>query len=75
MINYSNIARDCGVDAKTVRTYLEILEDIYLGYHLYPYRSLSKRQIITEMPKFYLFDTALSKNYLRKYGISGNDRA
>lgn len=39
---------------------------MYLGYHLYPYRSLSKRQIITEMPKFYLFDTALS-NYLRKY--------
>ncbi|WP_410528017.1 DUF4143 domain-containing protein [Rickettsia rickettsii] len=60
IINYSNIARDCGVDAKTVRTYLEILEDIYLGYHLYPYRSLSKRRIITEMPKFYLFDTALS---------------
>ncbi|WP_410956438.1 DUF4143 domain-containing protein [Rickettsia koreansis] len=28
MINYSNIARDCGVDAKTVRTYLEILKDI-----------------------------------------------
>ncbi|WP_410524455.1 ATP-binding protein [Rickettsia amblyommatis] len=66
MINYSNIARDCGVDAKTVRTYLEILEDMYLGYHLYPYRSRSKRQIITEMPKFYLFDIALS-HYLRKY--------
>ncbi|MGX6959715.1 MAG: ATP-binding protein [Rickettsia endosymbiont of Pentastiridius leporinus] len=66
LINYSNIARDCGVDAKTVRTYFEILEDMYLGYHLYPYRSRSKRQIITQMPKFYLFDTALA-NYLRKY--------
>ncbi|MCX4079831.1 DUF4143 domain-containing protein [Rickettsia rhipicephali] len=58
MINYSNIARDCGVDAKTVRAYLEILEDMYLGYHLYPYRRLrSKRQIITEMPKFYRYRT------------------
>lgn len=66
MINYSSIARDCGVDAKTVRTYFEILEDMYLGYHLYPYRSRTKRQIVTETPKFYLFDTALS-NYLRKY--------
>jgi uncharacterized protein len=66
MINYSNIARDCGIDAKTVRTYFEILEDMYLGYFLYPYRSRSKRQIITETPKFYLFDTALA-NYLRKY--------
>lgn len=66
MINYSNIARDCGIDAKTVRTYFEILEDMYLGYFLYPYRSRSKRQIITDTPKFYLFDTALA-NYLRKY--------
>jgi predicted AAA+ superfamily ATPase len=66
MINYSNIARDCAVDAKTVKTYFEILEDMYLGYHLYPYRSRTKRQIITETPKFYLFDTALV-NYLRKY--------
>jgi predicted AAA+ superfamily ATPase len=30
MINYSNIARDCGVDAKTVQTYFAILEDMYL---------------------------------------------
>ncbi len=66
MINCNNIARDCGVDAKTVRTYFEILEDMYLGYHLYPYRSRSKRQIITETPKFYLFDTGLA-NYLRRY--------
>lgn len=43
MINYSNIARDCAVDAKTVSTYFEILEDMYLGYHLYPYRSRTKR--------------------------------
>lgn len=66
MINYSNIARDCGIDSKTVRVYFEILEDMYLGYFLYPYRSRSKRQIITETPKFYLFDTALV-NYLRRY--------
>jgi len=66
MINFSNIARDCGIDAKTVRTYFEILEDMYLGYHLYPYRSRTKRQIITETPKFYLFDVGLV-NYLRRY--------
>ena len=66
MVNYSSIARDCGIDAKTVRTYFEILEDMYLGYYLYPYRSRSKRQIISETPKFYLFDTGLV-NYLRRY--------
>ncbi|MEY3197006.1 MAG: hypothetical protein RLZZ59_374 [Pseudomonadota bacterium] len=66
MINCSNIARECGVDSKTVRTYFEILEDMYLGYHISPYKSRSKRQIITETPKFYLFDTGIA-NYLRQF--------
>lgn len=66
LINYSNIARDSGVDAKTVRTYFEILEDMYLGYRIQPYRRASKRQIIREMSKFYLFDTGMA-NYLRRF--------
>jgi predicted AAA+ superfamily ATPase len=66
MLSYTNIARDCGVDSKTVRTYFEILEDMYLGYFLYPYRSKSKRQTIQETPKFYLFDTGIA-TYLRRF--------
>lgn len=66
MIVYNNIARECGIDAKTVRTYFEIMEEMYLGYHLYPYRKKIKRQIITEAPKFYFFDTGVV-NYLKKY--------
>ncbi|MBN9565286.1 MAG: ATP-binding protein [Alphaproteobacteria bacterium] len=66
LINYSNIARDCGIDSKTVRTYFEILEDMYLGYFLTPYRSRINRQTIQETPKFYLFDTGVA-NYLKRY--------
>lgn len=66
MLSYTNIARDCGVDSKTVRTYFEILEDMYLGYFLYPYRSKSKRQSIQETPKFYLFDTGVA-SYLKRF--------
>jgi predicted AAA+ superfamily ATPase len=66
MINYSNIARDCGVDSKTVRTYFEILEDMYLGYFLHPYQARINRQTIQETPKFYLFDTGIA-NYLKRY--------
>lgn len=66
MIVYNNIARECCIDAKTVNTYFEIMEDMYLGYHLYPYRKKVKRQIITETPKFYLFDTGVA-NYLKKF--------
>jgi uncharacterized protein len=75
MVQYSNIARDCGIDSKTVKTYFEILEDMYLGYQLHPYRSKVKRQVITERSKFYFFDTGLA-NYLRRYkyqGMFGSD--
>ena len=70
MIKYSNIARDCGIDAKTVKVYFEILEDMYLGYQLYPFKSKVKRQVITETSKFYFFDTGLA-NYLRQYEYNG----
>lgn len=66
MLNYTNVARDCGVDSKTVRTYFEILEDMYLGYFVWPYRAQSKRQTIQETPKFYLFDTGVA-SYLRRF--------
>lgn len=66
ILNYANIARDCAIDGKTVRTYFEILEDMYLGYFLRPYRLRSSRQAIQDQPKFYLFDTGMA-NYLRRY--------
>ncbi|MFM8454574.1 MAG: ATP-binding protein [Gammaproteobacteria bacterium] len=70
MLNYSNIARDCGVDAKTIRTYFEILEDMYLGYYVHPFQSRTHRQTVNQHPKFYLFDTGLA-NYLRRYDFKG----
>jgi predicted AAA+ superfamily ATPase len=69
MVNYSNIARDCGMDGKTVKSYFEILEEMYLVYMLPPYRHRVKRQIIQEKPKFYWFDTGIA-NYLRRYSFS-----
>ena len=57
MINFTNIARDCGVNKATVKSYFEILEDMYIGYFLYPYTKRKNRQIVTQIPKFYLFDT------------------
>jgi uncharacterized protein len=69
MINFTNIARDCGVNKATVKSYFEILEDMYIGYFLYPYSKRKNRQIITQIPKFYLFDTGVA-NYLAKYHFS-----
>lgn len=70
MINFTNIARDCGINKATVKSYFEILEDMYIGYFLYPYAQRKNRQIVTQIPKFYLFDTGVA-NYLAKYDFKG----
>lgn len=64
LLNYTNVAREAGVSAKVVRTYLEILEDTYLGYRIAPWtRARNRRLILTE--KFYLFDVGVA-NFLAR---------
>ncbi|MBI4678553.1 MAG: ATP-binding protein [Elusimicrobia bacterium] len=58
LINYSNVARDCGVSCKTAREYFQVLEDTLLGHALEPWRKRRKRRLI-ETAKFYLFDVGL----------------
>jgi predicted AAA+ superfamily ATPase len=61
LINYSKIAKDVGVDHKTVQTYYAILEDTYLGFKLPAFHnSIRKGQLLT--PKFYFFDTGLKRS-------------
>ncbi len=60
MVNFANTARDCGVDAKTVREYYQILADTMLGELVPPYAKRVGRDIITAAPKFYCFDTGLA---------------
>ncbi len=66
MINYTNIARECGVDMKTVKEYYQILFDTLLGYFLLPYRKQMKRELITAVPKFYLFDVGVGNILARR---------
>ena len=60
LLNYSNIARDCGVDSKTVREYFQILEDTLLGTWIEPFSRRRSREVITRAPKFYLFDVGVA---------------
>ena len=60
LTNYSNIARDCGVDSKTIREYYEILIDTLLGMRIEPFKRRQSRQVITSTPKFYLFDVGIA---------------
>ena len=60
LINYSNIAREAAIDAKTVREYYQILVDTLLGRFIEPFKKRQSRQVITKAPKFYMFDVGVA---------------
>ena len=62
MINYENIASDCGIAAKTAKAYFQILKDTLVGFEIPAYRKVIKRKLV-QAPRFYYFDVGLT-NYL-----------
>mgnify|MGYP001567769630 CR=1 FL=1 len=63
--NYCNIARECGVDSKTVKEYYQILVDTLIAVRVEPYKKRQSRQVITKASKYYLFDVGVP-GYLTK---------
>lgn len=64
MVNYLNIATDCGVSAPTIKEYFSILEETMIGYMIPAFTEKSKRRIV-QAPRFYYFDVGIV-NYLLK---------
>jgi len=58
-LNYSNIARECGVSTNTVRNYYMILNDTLLGFELPPWRKTRKRRLV-ETAKYFIFDIGVA---------------
>ena len=71
IVNYNNIATDCGVSANSVKEYFSILEDTLVGYMIPAFAKRVKRRIVLS-PKFYFFDIGVT-NYLlhRKEVVRG----
>jgi predicted AAA+ superfamily ATPase len=60
VLSLTKLASDIGVDTKTIRSYIEILEDTLLGFLLPAYtKSIRARQ--KSHPKFYLFDPGVKR--------------
>jgi len=66
LVNFSTIARDCGVSSHTIKGYFQILEDTLLGRWLPAYTKRPKRRVIAA-PKFYFADVGVV-NHLTKRG-------
>lgn len=58
MLNYADLARDCGISINTARNWISILTSSFIVYLLPPYHSnMSKR--LYKTPKLYFLDTGL----------------
>jgi predicted AAA+ superfamily ATPase len=67
LVNFSTIARDCGVSSHTIKEYFQILEDTLLGRWLPAYTKRPKRRVIGA-PKFYFSDVGVV-NHLARRGV------
>ena len=65
LVNFSTIARECGVSSHTTKSYFQILEDTLLGRWLPTYRRRAKRRVIGS-PKFYFVDVGVVNRLARR---------
>ena len=66
LINYTTIANDCGIEQKTVKSWLSVLEASYIIYQVKPhYQRFRKR--LTKSSKLYFYDVGFAAYLL---GIS-----
>jgi uncharacterized protein len=64
ILNLSSLGNDCGIDHKTARAWLSVLESSYIVFLLYPYyKNFGKRVI--KSPKLYFVDTGIACSLLR----------
>lgn len=64
LVNYTNVSRDIGMSADTIKGWYQILVDTFIGYYLRPYRKGSKR-IPVNTSKFYFFDVGVARTAAR----------
>ncbi len=67
VLNVSSVARECGINQKSVSNYFDILDDLLLGYRLPVFNKRAQRQTVRH-PKFYFFDVGIYQN-IRPRGI------
>jgi len=65
IVNYANIASECGVSAQTIKSYFGILEDTLVGYMIPAYTKVIKRRLV-QAPRFYFFDVGLTNHLLHR---------
>jgi len=68
IVNFSKIAKEVGVDDKTVKAYFNILEDTHIGFYLEAHHNSLRKQLM-QKPKFYFFDTGITRALARQLDV------
>jgi predicted AAA+ superfamily ATPase len=68
IVNFTNIARECGISAPTVKGYFDILTDTLLGSWLPSFTKRPKRRVI-QAPKFYFSDVGIVNHLTKRGGL------
>lgn len=64
LVNFSNLSNELGIDSKTVKSWIGLLQASYIVFLLPPYfKNFNKRVI--KSPKLYFYDTGLACHLLR----------
>lgn len=69
IVNFTNIAQECGLSANTAKDYFQILVDTLIGYWLPAYQKRAKRRLV-QAPKFYFFDVGIANTLLKREAIN-----
>ena len=61
VLNATEVSRECEIERRTVVNYIEILEDLLLGFRLSVFTRRAKRKTVRH-PKFYYFDSGVFRS-------------
>ncbi|MBP9691148.1 ATP-binding protein [Candidatus Woesebacteria bacterium] len=66
IVNYSQIAGSLSMDIRTVQRYIEIFEQTYILFRLYPF-SLNKKTELRKSPKIYFYDLGIRNAIINNF--------
>jgi hypothetical protein len=66
LINYSELAQQLGADQRTIKRYIDIFEQSFVLFRLYPF-SENQRTEIRKAPKVYFYDVGLRNAIIQNY--------
>ncbi|MBU4360690.1 ATP-binding protein [Patescibacteria group bacterium] len=64
--NYSQLAKETGIDTRTLKNYLEILQETFLIFSLKPY-FINKHKEVVKADKIYFYDTGARNYFLNNF--------